>query len=115
MGFPEFATQSAIDYFTAKKSASYGPFSELEAQNHVNKQIEEQKLAQLEHLFPEPSKLTSQCGVNGNSWSYDDITIFPRLRSLTCVKGFVFPHRIAAYMKHVSECAQMPLWTDKAI
>jgi len=38
-----------------------------------------------------------------NSWglSYDDLVTLPYLRNVTCVKGIVFPLKVAEYMKNV--------------
>lgn len=42
--------------------------------------------------------------------SYDDVVLFPRLRSLTIIKGLKLPQRIRDYIEWHSEKAEIPLY-----
>lgn len=41
--------------------------------------------------------------------SYDDMVLFARLRTLTIVKGLIFPKRILEYVEYQAERADIPL------
>jgi len=43
--------------------------------------------------------------------SYDDIDLWSRLRSLTLVKGLVWPQKVLAYMNNLSLRGDVPLYT----
>eukprot|EP00415_Alexandrium_ostenfeldii_P004930 UN4930 len=36
--------------------------------------------------------------LNAWGWGMDDVILLPDLRRLTCVKGVVFPEKVASYM-----------------
>jgi len=42
--------------------------------------------------------------------SYDDIDLWSRLRSMTLVKGIIFPPKLDGYMKNLSAVADLPLY-----
>lgn len=46
--------------------------------------------------------------------SYDDIDLWSRLRSLTLVKGIVFPKKLGAYMDNLSKLGDVPLYYNMA-
>ena len=46
--------------------------------------------------------------------SYDDIDLFSRLRSITIVKGVVWPTKLAAYMEYFSVKGDVPLYDSMA-
>jgi glutaredoxin 2 len=105
---PEFATQSAIDYFISKKTAIFGDF-----QQHLrNSQIYIDRLnADLIALSP---LILSDRGVNG-TFSMEDILLFPLLRNLTMVKGVEWTAPVIDYMNSISRITQIPLFDDRTI
>jgi glutaredoxin 2 len=105
---PEFATQSAIDYFISKKTTIFGDF-----QQHLrNSQIYIDRLnADLIALSP---LILSDRGVNG-TFSMEDILLFPLLRNLTMVKGVEWTAPVIDYMNSISRITQIPLFDDRTI
>lgn len=104
----EFKTQSAITYFTAKKTAALGDFAENIAKTPEYLAELAPKLAQLESL------LKSENALNG-TLSMEDILVFPILRNLTCVQGMVFPAKVQAYVENMARAAKVNLFTAEAI
>jgi len=50
-----------------------------------------------------------------NSWSYTDILLFPILRSLSIVKGIVWPKNVQSWMEKMSEQCGIALHNDIAL
>lgn len=106
-GFPEFATPSAVAYFTERKQKLIGDFAEnLEATGRYLAQLDAD-LAELETLIAAP--------VSAEAVGMEDILLFPLLRNLTVVRGLVLPPKTAAYVEAVSAMSGVPLLTDKAV
>ncbi len=106
-GFPEFATPSAVAYFTERKQKLIGDFAEnLEATGRYLAQLDAD-LAELETLIAAP--------VSAEAVGMEDILLFPLLRNLTIVRGLVLPPKTAAYVEAVSAMSGVPLLTDKAV
>jgi glutaredoxin, grxB family len=106
-GFPEFATPSAVAYFTERKQKLIGDFAEnLEATGRYLAQLDAD-LAELETLIAAP--------VSAEAAGMEDILLFPLLRNLTIVRGLVLPPKTAAYVAAVSAMSGVPLLTDKAV
>ncbi|HDR1252630.1 GrxB family glutaredoxin [Pasteurella multocida] len=104
----EFATQSAIDYFTKKKTDYVGDFT----QHFTNTPTYLARLTQdLEKLS---ALMMGETSLNQHL-SFEDILVFPLLRNLTCVKGLRFPARLEKYIKRLSELSQVDLYTSQAI
>ncbi|HDR0641739.1 GrxB family glutaredoxin [Pasteurella multocida] len=104
----EFATQSAIDYFTKKKTDYVGDFT----QHFTNTPTYLARLTQdLEKLS---ALVMGETSLNQHL-SFEDILVFPLLRNLTCVKGLHFPARLEKYIKRLSELSQVELYTSQAI
>ncbi|WP_439287600.1 glutaredoxin 2 [Lonepinella sp. BR2904] len=109
LGLPEYKTQSALDYFVNKKSASIGNFTENLAQT-------EQYLARLQQDLPMLDTLIlAEDKANGQQLSIEDIMLFPMLRNLTCVKGLKFPSRIENYIHTMAKLSGIDLYFDRAI
>ncbi len=108
MPLGEFSSQSAIDYFTTKKSATLGDFAENIAKTAEYLQKLAPHLAALEDLLQSESALNGQL-------SLEDIVVFPILRNLTCVKGISFPPKLATYVKKMAELSRVNLYFDTAI
>ena len=107
-GLPEFATQSAIDYFTERKEKLIGSFAaNLEATDQLLAQLDDD-LAELETLVVSPEALGGVLGM-------EDIIVFPILRNLTIVRGLQMPPETAAYVRHMSALSGVPLLADKAV
>lgn len=108
LGLPEFATQSAIDYFVHKKEKTIGNF-----QTNLNKTGEYLKrlhadLADLEALIQSPAAIGGELGM-------EDIIVFPLLRNLTMVRGLEMPPKVLAYVQNMSEASKVPLYFDRAL
>lgn len=105
--FPEFATPSAVAYFTERKQKLIGDFAEnLEATGRYLAQLDAD-LAELETLIAAP--------VSAEAVGMEDILLFPLLRNLTVVRGLVLPPKTAAYVEAVSAMSGVPLLMDKAV
>ena len=108
IGLPEFASESARLYYTAKKTAVYGNFVE-------NFKHSDTYLAQLHADLPELAALIHSEGHIGEKLGYEDIITFPLLRNLTMVKGLQYPEQIRRYVKLMSAFSGVPLYYDKAV
>lgn len=47
--------------------------------------------------------------------SLDDITVFPKLRSMTCIKGLDIPQKIRDYIEYQAAQAEIPLYDNIAL
>lgn len=103
----EFQTQSAVDYFTHKKTKELGSFTDALANS---KSLITALEAQLERLA---TILNSETGVN-EQLSIDDITLFGRLRGITLIKGLTIPGKVSAYLDYFSTTCNIPLFYDVA-
>jgi glutaredoxin 2 len=107
--FEEFKTQESINYFRNKKEAYMGSF-----QDHLNKTQE--YIAALEPLLDALDKLLySVKYASADHLTEDDIILFPRLRSLSIVKGINFPNKVITYMQNMSKASNVNLNLDIAI
>lgn len=106
--FDEFATPEARAYFTKKKEAAIGDFSEHLAHTPgLVKKISDD-LRDLDKHIVQPN------AVNGEL-SEDDIHLFPLLRNLTIVPGIVWPTRVADYRDNMAKQTQINLLSSIAI
>ena len=99
----EFATASARAYFITKKEHMIGPFAE-----HLQCSPALIKYAN-EHLRKLEPLIASTEAVRGKALSEDDIHLFAALRSLSIVKGIVYPKRVEVYRQTISARAAVPL------
>ncbi|MFK3618774.1 GrxB family glutaredoxin [Pasteurella multocida] len=104
----EFATQSAIDYFTKKKTDYVGDFTQHFTKTPTYLARLTQDLEKLSALVMGETSLNQHL-------SFEDILVFPLLRNLTCVKGLRFPARLEKYIKRLSELSKVELYTSQAI
>lgn len=109
IGYEEFATQSAVDYYDAKKTAQIGDFAEHIARSSEYIAKLEQDLATLDTLILSPD------AANGRAPSMEDILTFPGLRNLTAVQGIDWPDGIRAYLNSMSEQTGVPVLFERAI
>ena len=109
IGLPEFATQSAVDYFTQKKEQFIGSFADNLAKTGEYLAELAGDLAALDAL------LLSERFANGQAPSMEDILLFPMLRNLSMVRGAPFTARQRAYLDNMSQQSKVPLYFDRAV
>ncbi len=108
--FKEFNKISARMYFINRKQAALGNFSNL-----INLSAEK-----IDFINRELNILNKLVDINllkksYQSWSYTDIFLFPILRSLSIVKGIVWPENILYWMGKMSEQCGISLHSDIAL
>jgi glutaredoxin 2 len=104
---PEFATAEARAFFTQKKEAIIGPFSDRLAETEDLITTANLNLTRLDPL------IQSADAVNGEL-STDDIHLFAHLRALSIVRGITYPPAVEAYRKRMSKMMDVPLHDDIA-
>lgn len=105
---PEFATESAKDYFRTKKEKTLGmSFDEAFANSEQYKKKVEAALAEMP-VPPLPAQQMNQLGWN-------DIFVFPILRNLTMVKDIAFPDALEQYVHAVADLTNVQLYTNVAV
>lgn len=108
IGLPEFATESAREYYRGKKEQIIKEsFEQALAKTEQYANSVAEALAALPHLT-RPSERNGRL-------SWDDVFIYPHLRSLTVAKGLVIPDSVNTYLKEVAELTGGDLFTDRAI
>ena len=108
MPLEEFATEGAKRFFTEKKEAMIGSFAENLAQSES---LIAQANAHLKELAP---MIRSGDAVNG-TLSEDDIHLFATLRSLSAVRGIIYPDEVEAYRQNMATRSRIPLHDDMTI
>lgn len=108
LGLAEFATQSAIDYYTVKKTAIIGDFAENLARSpqYIN------------YLSADLAALSAHCHSSGSlkgHLSLEDIEVFATLRSLTAVRDVIWPKNIRIWMETLSARCNIPLFFERAL
>ena len=111
LGLPEFAAESSVAYFKAKKEAF------LEASFEQLLQETPRYLAQAQEALHALNGLIAPNAdyVNGTHLSMEDILVFPLLRNLSMVKGAAYPDNVAHYVRAMSQAAKIPLFFDRAV
>jgi glutaredoxin 2 len=99
---PELTLRASREFFKTKREAST-PFSEALAKSPELVAKVNELLKELEPM------LHSSQSVNAEL-SYDDLDLFGRLRSLTLVKGIEWPVKVRAFMEHLSEAGDVPMF-----
>lgn len=108
IGLPEFATQSARDYFEVRKAAIIKrPFAQALKETPTHKAAIENMLAAL----PPLPAAAGRDGVLGR----DDVLLHPTLRNLTMVKDLVIPAQVRAYIDSVAALTSTHTYFDRAI
>lgn len=103
IAFPEFKTQSAIDYYIHKKEQLLGA-SLISLRE--KKQIFIRRLNQA--LQKLPALMHSEEAIN-EELSEDDFNLFATLRGISLFRDIVFPKRLADYMAHFSKVSGVNL------
>lgn len=111
LGLPEFAAESSVAYFKAKKEAF------LEASFEQLLQETRRYLAQAQEALRVLDDLIVPNAdyVNGTHLSMEDILVFPLLRNLSMVKGAAYPDNVAHYVRAMSQATKIPLFFDRAV
>lgn len=110
LNLPEFATQSAIDYFVNKKQEIIGDFTQNLANSAEYINQANIALKQLDKLLSHDSAY-----LNGQNLSMEDIVIFPLLRNLSMVKGLIYPNKVRIYTENMAQMSQINLYFEQAI
>lgn len=108
LGLAEFATQSAIDYYTTKKTAIIGDFGENLARTPQYLDYLNTDLLTLSPLIKSTHALKGHL-------SMEDIEIFATLRSLTAVRNAVWPQNVRTYLETLATRCNIPLFFERAI
>jgi glutaredoxin 2 len=109
MGLDEFATPSAVKYFTDKKEMSIGAF------DHNFKNSESLIIQANQHLKVLDKLIVASPYFWGDEVTWDDFHVFSALRCLTTTQGVEFPEKINDYMNQLSSLSQVPLHWERAI
>lgn len=111
LDLPEFAAESSVAYFKAKKEAW------LEASFEQLLQETPRYLAQAQEALRVLDGLIAPNADYANSThlSMEDILVFPLLRNLSMVKGVAYPDNVAHYVRAMSQAAKIPLFFDRAV
>lgn len=109
LGLAEFATQSAIDYYTVKKTAIIGDFGENLARTATYNGYLNTDLDALAPFILNGSSL------KGGQPGLEDIEVFATLRGLTAVRGVVWPDKVHTWMETLSARCNIPLFFDRAL
>ena len=108
IGLPEFKTEAAQAYFQGKKEQlikeSFATALSKTAQYK----------AEVEKMLSELPTLTLPEQRDG-FMSWDDVYIFPFLRSLTLTKDLEFPEQVRSYLNAISDLTGVDLYFDRAI
>lgn len=100
--YPEFERGSARRYFIEKKEAVFGSFTSLlENTPELLKEINT-RLIELEPLLANNISHKDQ-------WSMTDIKLYPLLRSLSIVKGVVWPGGVNVWRKRMAQDCEVSL------
>lgn len=109
IAFPEFKTQSAIDYYIYKKEQLLGTsLASLQEKKPIFIERLNQALQKL------PRLIYSEEAVN-EELSEDDFNLFAMLRGISLFRDIVFPQRLANYMAHFSKVSGVNLLYNYAL
>jgi len=97
-GNADMAIETKYGYYEAAYAESAANIAELNA-----------KLLELDPLI-----CCAECATEGG-FSYDDVDLWARLRSLTLIKGIELPPKTKAYLDHYEKKGDVPLYYNMAI
>jgi glutaredoxin 2 len=104
LDLPEYATQSACDYFRTKKEQMIGmSFAQAMAESEQHSVAVNKILARLPVL------------PISNTLSMDDVLVFPALRNLSMIKGLIFPPELKNYINHIAALTKTETYFAKAL
>ena len=107
IGLAEFATPSALEHFCEKKRHTIGDFQQaMENTPEKAREMEERlaRLPQLVDLRPDREQV-----------AWDDVVLFPMLRSLSVVKAIEWPDAVRQYTESMAERSDLDLFFDRAL
>ncbi|TLX55769.1 glutaredoxin [Stutzerimonas nosocomialis] len=107
IGLEEFASPSAYAHFREKKTETIGDFDEALANTDAKAREVEEQLARL----PDILDLTP----THDHPRWDDITLFPMLRSLSVVEAIDWPQAVRAYVVTQAERSGLDTFFDRAL
>jgi len=123
---PEFQQQDSLDYFVSGHQLP--PFEKAAWKEELDMATKwekyEEAMARTPELLPELNqKLKELDGLihcehyctEGIGFSYDDVDLWARLRSLTLVKGADFGPKTRAYLDNLSKRCDVPLYDCMAM
>jgi len=123
---PEFMQKAGRDAFVANHQMP--PFEKADWKG--GDMPLEDKYAKYEEAFAESSELVPQLSAalleleplifspefcTEGGLSYDDIDLWARLRSLTVIKGLVYPPKVRAYLDYFEAAGDVPLYDCMAV
>ncbi|MCY1198632.1 Glutaredoxin 2 [compost metagenome] len=108
--FNEFNEITSRMYFINKKQSAIGDFVEKLNTSPAKIDLIIKELEVLNNIISLESFENRT-----NSWSYTDILLFPILRSLSIVKGIVWPKNVQTWMEKMSEQCGIALHNDIAL
>ncbi len=108
IGLEEFATASAVAYFTGKKTEFIGDFAE-------NLRNSAAPIAAVNAMLPDLAALLRTSASLDTRPGMEDIEVFPVLRNLSMVNGIEWPKPLRAYLEKMSEKSGVPLFFSRAI
>jgi len=106
-GYPEFAHDSARQYFTAKKEAVFGSFTDLMKDSHIFIDDINEKLLELDTLLADSPQATE-------AWSMTDIILFPVIRALSIAEGVIWPVHVDQWRQRLAQQCGVDLEDDVA-
>merc|ERR1719331_1103688 len=125
---PEFMKKSGRDAFVANHQMP--PFEKSEWKGVADFAIED-KYAKYEEAFGMTAELmpelneklkeldtliySAEACTEGIGFSYDDVDLWARLRSLTVIKGVELPPKTRAYLDHFEKAGDVPLYDVMAV
>jgi len=124
---PEFMQKSGRDAFV--NNHQMPPFEKADWKGNADMSIEEkygyyteafgnsaELIAELNEKVEELEDMIccAECATEGG-FSYDDVDLWARLRSLTLIKGLVLPPKVKAYLEYFEEKGDVPLYTTMAV
>mmetsp|Transcript_44672 Transcript_44672/g.100855 ORF Transcript_44672/g.100855 Transcript_44672/m.100855 type:complete len:281 (-) Transcript_44672:393-1235(-) len=122
---PEFMQQDGKDYFV--KGHQIPPYEKADWKSSLSMDeqwgLYNQALAETDKYLPDLNKglaeleglIFSEEFCTEGGLSYDDIDLWSRLRSITLVKGAVFPPKVTAYLKNLEKAGDVPLYFNMQV
>lgn len=103
---PEFAFQEGRDAYLRNHALKEPPTDYEE-----NFERSGEYIAQIQERLDELADMvwSKECCSEGGL-SYDDVDLFPRVRSMTIIKGLKLPHKLRAYVEYQAGMAEVPLY-----
>ncbi|MCG6542654.1 glutaredoxin 2 [Pseudomonas sp. KSR10] len=107
IGLEEFASPSAYEHFRSKKTETVGDFDEALANTEAKARDADAQLRRLPDIVDLTPTHQHPC--------WDDITLFPMLRSLSVVKAVDWPEEVRAYTVTQAQRCGLDTFFDRAL